>query len=163
MCTRVQDGTASLYYCKDGVRLNICRQQQICRWQIKSLPFIRYEFCRRPARHLQSANFYFADGKQKICNRQVRRWPSAKFMSDKRQNKILPSANVKKVGQHVYMPARTRSSTQGLTAKQAPQRHTANTPSAGFFLHFVCYTDYKHTMHTSIKPSLFGGLYDVKP
>ena len=39
------------------------------------------------------ANFYFADGKQKICRRQVRRWPSAKFMSDKWQNKILPSAN----------------------------------------------------------------------
>ena len=32
--------------------------------------------------------FYFADGKQKICRRQVRRWPSAKFMSDKWQNKI---------------------------------------------------------------------------
>ncbi|HIW35752.1 MAG TPA: hypothetical protein IAA30_02075 [Candidatus Treponema faecavium] len=42
---------------------------------------------------MQSANFYFADGKPKIWRRQVRRWPSAKFMSDKRQNKILPSAN----------------------------------------------------------------------
>ena len=27
------------------------------------------------------ANFYFADGKQKICRRQVRRWPSAKFIA----------------------------------------------------------------------------------
>ncbi|HIW36203.1 MAG TPA: hypothetical protein IAA30_04405 [Candidatus Treponema faecavium] len=42
---------------------------------------------------MQSANVSFADGKQKICNRQVRRWPSAKFKSDKRQNKILPAAN----------------------------------------------------------------------
>ncbi len=49
------------------------------------------------------ANVSFADGKLKICSRQVRRWPSAKFMSDKWQNKILPSANVKKtIGKFLF-------------------------------------------------------------
>ena len=69
-----------------------CRQE-ISRWQNFYLPFIRNEICHRPARHLQSANVSFADGKLKICNRQVRRWPSAKCMSDKWQNKILPAAH----------------------------------------------------------------------
>ena len=45
------------------------------------------------SRKLSGQTNIFAAGKQKICNRQVRRWPSAKFMSDKRQNKILPLAN----------------------------------------------------------------------
>ena len=56
-----------------------------CRWLNFILPFIRQEICRRPARHLPMANVSFADGKLKICNRQVRRWPAAKFTSDKRQ------------------------------------------------------------------------------
>ena len=71
----------------------VCIEEEICRLLFLHLPFIRYEFCRWPARHLQSANVSFADGKQKICRRQVRRWPSAKFTRDKRQKKILPSAN----------------------------------------------------------------------
>ncbi|HIW35446.1 MAG TPA: hypothetical protein IAA30_00520, partial [Candidatus Treponema faecavium] len=57
------------------------------------LPFIRHEFCRWPAAHLPTANFQFAVGKVKVCRLQVSRWPTAKFVPDKRQNKILPLAN----------------------------------------------------------------------
>ncbi|HIW37263.1 MAG TPA: hypothetical protein IAA30_09810 [Candidatus Treponema faecavium] len=65
----------------------------ISQWQNLHLPFIRHEFCRWPAAHLPIANFQFADGKVKVCNRQVSRWPTAKFLPDKRQIFILPSAN----------------------------------------------------------------------
>ena len=57
------------------------------------LPMAKFIFAVYPVRNLPSASETLADGKLKICNRQVRRWPSAKFMSDKWQNKILPSAN----------------------------------------------------------------------
>ena len=57
--------------------------KEICRWLILHLPFIRHEICRWPAAHLPIANFQFADGKVKVCHRQVSRWPtvpSANFL-----------------------------------------------------------------------------------
>ena len=61
---------------------------------IKKIADDKFKFCRRlnfilPMANKKfavgMANVSFADGKLKICNRQVRRWPSAKFMSDKWQ------------------------------------------------------------------------------
>ena len=63
-------------------------QRGICNRQTFTLPTANQKFA------VESANFYFADGKPKICRRQVRRWPSAKFMSDKRQIFYWPSANL---------------------------------------------------------------------
>ena len=60
---------------------------------IKKIADDKFKFCRRlnfilPMANKKFAvypNVSFADGKLKICSRQVRRWPSAKFMSDKWQ------------------------------------------------------------------------------
>ena len=60
----------------DNIRMNASAEQRknlpmanfifaggkiyICRWQNLNLPFIRREFCRRPARHLQTENLQSA-------------------------------------------------------------------------------------------------------
>ena len=58
---------------------------KFCRWLNFILPMANKKFAVGKLLHLPMANVSFADGKLKICNRQVRRWPSAKFMSDKWQ------------------------------------------------------------------------------
>ncbi|HIW36501.1 MAG TPA: hypothetical protein IAA30_05920 [Candidatus Treponema faecavium] len=106
------------------------------------MPFIRHEFCRWPAAHLPIANFLFAVGKVKVCRLQMPRWPTAKFLPDKRQIFSLPSPN-----------------NYFLNGKSSAAR-TAAKPWLTFFL-------FLFTINSSDKKNIFcqyimGGIYGIQ-